>query len=83
MTTRNAIEKYVENLLPDNPKAWCERHPDPKIIHDALWGTFKLAPHEVAILNTGLIQRLRFIHQTGAVHLTYPSARHTRFEHVL
>lgn len=83
MTIRDRLDAYVEPLLPDNPVQWCERHPSPKIIHDALWGTFELAPHEVALIDTGLIQRLRFIHQTGAVHLTYPSARHTRFEHVL
>lgn len=83
MTIRDRLEAYVGPLLPDNPIQWCEQHPSPKIIHDALWGTFELAPHEVALIDTGLIQRLRFIHQTGAVHLTYPSARHTRFEHVL
>lgn len=83
MTIRDRLEAYVDPLLPNDPVKWCEQHPSPKIIHDALWGTFEVAPHEVALIDTGLIQRLRFIHQTGAVHLTYPSARHTRFEHVL
>jgi uncharacterized protein len=83
MTIRDDLEAYVGPLLPDDPAEWCNQHRFPKIIHDALWGTFELAPHEVALIDTGLIQRLRFIHQTGAVHLTYPSARHTRFEHVL
>jgi uncharacterized protein len=83
MAITDDLETYVAPLLPDDPVKWCNERRSPKIIHDALWGTFELAPHEVALIDTGLIQRLRFIHQTGAVHLTYPSARHTRFEHVL
>lgn len=83
MAITNDLETYVDSLLPDDPAEWCKQHRYPKIIHDALWGTFELAPHEVALIDTGLLQRLRFIHQTGAVHLTYPAALHTRFEHVL
>lgn len=83
MSLREDIEEYADEFLPSDPLDWCRRHSTKKIIHDALWGTFELAPHEVALLDTSLLQRLRFLHQTGAVHLTYPSARHTRFEHVL
>lgn len=54
-----------------------------KVIHDALWGTQLLHRHEVAYLNTPLIQRLRRLHQTGFAFLTYPSTTHTRFEHSL
>jgi HD superfamily phosphohydrolase len=80
----NKIDEYVQENLPNNLRSWCERYKNKfKIIHDSLWGTFQLQPHEVAILDTPLVQRLRFIHQTGAVYYTYPSAHHTRFEHTL
>jgi HD superfamily phosphohydrolase len=79
----NLVEEYVDAHLPSDPKAWVKSFSKRKIIHDALWGTFSLYPHEVALLDTALIQRLRFLHQTGAVYLTYPSAHHTRFEHTL
>jgi HD superfamily phosphohydrolase len=48
-----------------------------------LWGTIELYEHELKILDTPLLQRLRQIHQTGFVFETYPSAKHTRFEHTL
>lgn len=56
---------------------------DKKIVHDALWGTQLLYRHEVAVLNTPLLQRLRYIHQTGFTYLTYPTTRHSRFDHSL
>jgi len=79
------IEELAASLLPSDPTAWCDRYKNqkPKIIHDALWGTFTLKSHEVALLDTPLLQRLRFIHQTGATSLTYPCALHTRFEHTM
>ena len=40
-------------------------------------------PYELDILDSPLLQRLRQIHQTGFVHATFPSARHSRFEHTL
>ena len=36
-----------------------------------------------ALLETQPVQRLRHIKQLGTVHLVYPSANHTRFEHSL
>jgi HD superfamily phosphohydrolase len=78
------IENYAKEFLPPDPEKWAGQFRDKaKIIHDALWGTFGIRSHEVALLDTQLIQRLRFLHQTGAVYLTYPSAHHTRFEHTL
>jgi HD superfamily phosphohydrolase len=55
----------------------------PKEINDAVWGTIKLLPLEVAILDSPLLQRLRFVRQLGVVHWIYPGAIHTRFEHTL
>jgi HD superfamily phosphohydrolase len=77
------IDAYAAEHLPPDPAKWAKLFAKDKIIHDALWGTFALQAHEVALLDTSLIQRLRFLHQTGAVYLTYPSAHHTRFEHTL
>jgi len=77
------IAAYVASRLPSDRKKWFNQYKDPKIVHDALWGTFRLQPHEVALIDTPLVQRLRYIHQTGAASLTYPSAKHSRFEHTL
>lgn len=54
-----------------------------KIVHDPLWGTIKLEPWEVALLDLPLIQRLRQIHQTSLVSYVFPGCSHTRFEHTL
>jgi len=54
-----------------------------KIIHDSVWGTDYLSPHEVFILDTPLLQRLRKISQTGLAFFTFPSTNHTRFSHSL
>jgi HD superfamily phosphohydrolase len=55
----------------------------PKEINDALWGTIRLSPLEAALLDSPILQRLRFIRQLGVVHWVYPGAVHTRFEHTL
>jgi HD superfamily phosphohydrolase len=66
---------------------WLRKSPHvattPKEINDAIWGTVKLQPLEVIILDSPLVQRLRFIRQLGVVHWIYPGATHARFEHTL
>lgn len=52
-------------------------------IRDPIWGDINLQAHEMALLNTPLLQRLRRIKQLGGVHLAFPGATHTRFEHSL
>jgi len=54
-----------------------------KDVNDALWGTISFTKIEVALLDSPLLQRLRFIRQRGAAHWVYPGAVHTRFEHLL
>jgi HD superfamily phosphohydrolase len=61
----------------------CDKQFSRKEINDPLWGTISLAPVEVALLDTPLIQRLRYIRQLGVVHWIYPGAGHTRFEHTI
>lgn len=76
---RESIEKFVEHYLqPSNVEA-----DKAKFFHDPIWGTIEVKQHELCILDTPLLQRLRQIHQTGFVHATFPSARHSRFEHTL
>lgn len=54
-----------------------------KEINDALWGTVSLSEVEVAVLDSPLLQRLRFQRMMGAAHWVYPGAVHTRFEHAI
>ena len=72
-----SVDAFVSEYLPDSP-AECKKS---KFFHDPLWGTVELYPHELCIVDTPLFQRLRQIHQTGNVFATFPSAKHTRFEH--
>jgi HD superfamily phosphohydrolase len=83
MSLASQVDEFVAEHLPNDYTEWSKKYPRHKIIHDALWGTFRLQAHEIALLDTPLLQRLRYLHQTGAVYLTYPSAHHTRFEHTL
>ncbi|MDQ7825633.1 MAG: HD domain-containing protein [Candidatus Eremiobacteraeota bacterium] len=55
-----------------------------KIIRDPIHGDIPLdVEHEIPLLDTPEMQRLRGIKQLGTAHLVYPSAVHTRFEHSL
>lgn len=52
-------------------------------MNDTLWGSIRLDPWEVAILDSSLLQRLRFLRQLGVAHWVFPSAGHSRLEHSL
>lgn len=71
------LEEYATQL------ATCGHPPNRKEINDSLWGTIALSALEVAVLDSPLVQRLRYVRQLGVVHWVYPGAVHTRFEHSL
>ena len=52
-----------------------------KVIRDPIHGFIYLNPLEVSVLDSPLLQRLRYIRQNALAYLVYPSARHSRFEH--
>lgn len=86
--TLAALKELVEELAEQQLGAYTaslrvsavERGKD---INDALWGTISFSKLEVTLLDSPLLQRLRFIRQRGAAHWVYPGAVHTRFEHLL
>ncbi len=54
-----------------------------EIIRDPLWDNIRLDPGTLAVLDTPVVQRLRYIRQVGHAFLVYPGATHSRFEHAL
>lgn len=81
MPLEQRVEEFVASLLGSgfSPRRARGR----KVIHDAVWGTNVFYQHEIAVIDSPIMQRLRWIAQTGLAYLTYPSARHSRFEHSL
>ena len=74
----------AEYLLPQIKRLRAREHvPGQKVINDTLWGSIRLARWEVAILDTYLLQRLRYLRQLGVAHWIYPAAGHSRLEHSL
>lgn len=52
-----------------------------KEFNDPVWRTIVLRPLEVAVLDSPLLQRLRWIRQLGVAEFVFPGASHTRFQH--
>jgi HD superfamily phosphohydrolase len=79
-TLEERVNSFVEWLFQDYrqipPKG-------AKVFNDALLGNQLFARHEVAVIDSPLLQRLKRIKQTGLVYQVFPSATHTRFEHSL
>ncbi len=51
------------------------------LIYDNIHGYISIDPIARQIIDTPEFQRLRRIHQTGALFLVFPTANHCRFEH--
>lgn len=71
------LQTHIERLLSG---AYVPRE---KVINDALWGSIRLNTWEVALLDSFLLQRLRYLRQLGIAHWIYPAAGHSRLEHSL
>lgn len=54
-----------------------------KTIKDSVHDHIPIEGVALDLLDTPAVQRLRHVRQLGTVHLVYPSANHTRFEHSL
>ena len=54
-----------------------------EILRDPLWNNIRLDPLALALLDTPVVQRLRYIRQLGLAFLVYPGATHSRFEHAV
>src|SRR5258708_1086036 len=54
-----------------------------KVFNDALLGNQLFARHEVAVIDSPVLQRPKGIKQNGLVYHVFPCATHTRFEHSL
>ncbi len=52
-------------------------------IRDPLWNNIRVDPTAELLLDTNVVQRLRYVRQLGLAHLVYPGATHSRFEHAL
>lgn len=61
------------------------REPAPRTrsVLDPVHGLIRLTDREMQLIDHPLFQRLRMIRQNGLLHLVFPAATHTRFEHSL
>lgn len=77
---RTKVNRYVESSLSEYTPSDIK---SPKVIHDPILGTNAFYKHEIMIIDSPIIQRLRRISQVDLVPLVFPSGNHNRFEHSL
>lgn len=77
------IESDIEEFVKEQLEDYTARNIEGKTIHDSVWGSIEYSEWEMQVIDSPLMQRLRDIHQVGLAMLTYPAARHSRFEHSL
>ena len=53
------------------------------ILRDPLWNNIRLDALALSLIDTPVVQRLRFVRQLGHAFLVYPGATHSRFEHAV
>ena len=54
-----------------------------EIIRDPLWNNIRVDGFAMRLVDTPVVQRLRYVRQLGLAYLVYPGATHSRFEHAL
>lgn len=54
-----------------------------EIIRDPLWNNIRVDEFTMRLVDTRVVQRLRYVRQLGLAYLVYPGATHSRFEHAL
>ncbi len=54
-----------------------------EIIRDPLWNNIRVDDSAMRLVDTLVVQRLRYVRQLGLAYLVYPGATHSRFEHAL
>ena len=54
-----------------------------EILRDPVWNNIRVDELTLALVDTDVVQRLRYVRQLGWTYLVYPGATHTRFEHAL
>ncbi len=54
-----------------------------EILRDPIWNNIRLDPLALGLLESPVLQRLRYVRQLGLAFLVYPGATHSRFEHAL
>ena len=79
----NDISADIDNFVKSKLDGYSTIGIEAKTIHDPVWGSTEYSEWEMQLIDSPLIQRLRNISQVGLAVLTYPAARHSRFEHTL
>jgi HD superfamily phosphohydrolase len=78
------VDYWVDERLPNNyPNIPLSSVKDDKVIRDAVGGYQVLKPYEYLLIDSPILQRLRYTHQTALAYMIYPTANHTRFDHSL
>lgn len=77
------IEADIEEFVKEQLVNYSACDIEGKTIHDSVWGSIEYSEWEMQVIDSPLMQRLRDVHQVGLAMLTYPAARHSRFEHSL
>jgi HD superfamily phosphohydrolase len=79
------VKKFSNTLLkPYNDQIESgEIIPYPKDIFDFVWGTVELSKLEICLIDSPIIQRLRYINQLGFASYVYCNADYSRFAHTI
>lgn len=87
---REQVESFCKEVMDgylEECRESCARIPlsssNTKNFYDSVWGTIEINEGEILILDSPILQRLRYIKQLGLANLLYASADHSRFSHTV